>query len=460
MGNLLAGAAMRKITPSMELLERIGKEMEAAQGKHEGVFDGIHEDIYVRAIVLSDGEKKVVLGSSDLGSFPGQYKMNKRLVEEYGIEPYGCLLGCTHNHEGIHGNFGSEEDPGFREKPAPTPAITEFSNMVHDMMAEAVGEAIEKLQPARIGASKGMSYINACRDLPTPCGGIQLNNFHGPSDHELIVIKVENLKGEIIGMLVNHATHSNALVWNVYDGSYPKIGSDIGGGVSRFVEKAHQNKFPCLWVIGAAGDQNPIVRSTWRSIVVNDEGKFEWIQTIFHWEDNYAQMQALCATQGLEVLELEKNMTEFTDEFSFEGAETSRDAATRQSYASLGLYFERNYGPDVIKQILPGERPEPIPHEKPTLTHRFHLFQVCGIAFAGSNCEPYTNLGIMVKNMVPCDTVVFSGLCYGGIGYIPDAEGEKFNGFGTSLSNARSGAETEAVYKDGFSELIDKVFNK
>ena len=460
MGTLLAGAAMRKITPSMETLEKIASEMTETEKKMMGCFDGIHADQYVRVIVLSDGDKRVLLASSDLVKFPGQYKLNRRLAEEYGIDPNGCLLACTHNHEGLFADLPEgEADPGFRPNRGASPTMIEYVGFVHDMVAEAVGEAIEKLCPARIGVNKGESFINANRDLPTPCGGIQLNNFHGPSDHELIVVKVESLEGETIAMLVNHATHSNAMVWNVYDGTYPKIGADVGGGISRFVEKAHKNQFPVLWVIGAAGDQNPIVRSTWRNITVDDEGNFDWTQTVFDYKDNLFQMEALCATQGLEVLELEKGIDKWNEEFSFAGAETSRDAATRQSYTSLGLYFERNYGKGMpVKQILPGERPEPVPHEKPVITHRFHLMNVCGIGIAGSNCEPYTRLGMIVKEMVPADTVIFSELCYGGIGYIPDTVGEQYNGFGTCMSNARSSEETEACYRDGFRELIEKVY--
>lgn len=456
MGNLLAGAAFRKITPSMDLIERITSE-----GSRGNDYDGVHEDIYLRVIVLSDGNKKVLLASSDMMLFPGQKKMIKRLHKEYGIEYDGCLLACTHNHEGISAGFGTieDDDPTFGGPRAVTPSVLEYAHFVHDAMSEAVGEAISKLQPARIGFAKGQSYINACRDLPTPCGGIQLNNFHGPSDHELIVIRVDNtLTGETIGMFVNHATHSNAMVWNLYNGTYKKIGSDIGGGVSRFVEKANKNKFPVLWAIGAAGDQNPITRSTWRSIVVDDEGNFDWVQTVFNYEDNLAQMQALCATQGLEVLELSRNIAEFTDDFSFSGAETTRDIATRKSYTSLGMYFDRSYGANVINQLHCGERPEPIPHEIPTLTFRFQLMQVCGIAFAASNYEPYSRIGMIVKNMIPCKVTVFNELCRGGYGYFPDAEQEKINGFGTSMSNGRSGAETEAAFRDGFEELIDRVF--
>ena len=52
MGNLLAGAAMRKITPSMEQLKNIADQMTEQEKRVSGVFTGIHEDIYVRAIVL------------------------------------------------------------------------------------------------------------------------------------------------------------------------------------------------------------------------------------------------------------------------------------------------------------------------------------------------------------------------------------------------------------------------
>lgn len=327
-----------------------------------------------------------------------------------------------------------------------TPPIEEYTRFIHDMMAEAVEEAISKLQPSRMGVNKGLSFINACRDLPTPLGGIQANNFHGPSDHELTVLTFETADGkDIIGMFINHATHSNAMVWNLYDGTYAKIGADVGGGVNRFVEKAYKNKFPAVWAMGCAGDQNPIVRSSWRIVDVDDNGEFSMEQVNFHYRDNLLQMKSLVATQGMEVLELVKSMQHYTNEYSFKGAETCREIHGRMSYRELGI------------QPKCGERPEPVPYHR-NVNLRFRLADICGVAFAAINGEIYTNLGLMIKQMVPVETTVITTCAYGGMDYIPDAKQEWINGFGTINTNAWSGELTEAAFRDGFNELIAKVW--
>lgn len=445
MAQLLAGAAMRKITPSMEQLEAINATQQKIFGNNQS-FHGIHEDIYVRAIVLSDGKQRILLGGSDLGNFPAQQKMSERLYKESGIEPIGCILSCTHNHEALMGGMLEGDDDTMMDFFKPTPAIDAYANFVHDMMAEAVAEAVSKLQPARMGVVKGMSYINACRDLPTPLGGIQANNFHGPSDHELTVLKFETADGsETIGMFINHATHSNAMVWNLYNSTYPNIGADIGGGVSRFVEKANKNKFPVAWAMGCAGDQNPIVRSSWRIVDINDNGELSMEQVTFDYKDNLLQMKSLIATQGMEVLDLINQMKDYTYDYYFKGAETYRETPARTSYRELKI------------QPKCGERPEPVPYHR-NISFRFRLANVCGIAFVGLNGEIYTNLGLMIKAMLPCETTVITTCAYGMMGYIPDAKQEWINGFGTINTNARSGAETEAAFKDGFTELRSKVF--
>ena len=441
MGTLLAGAAMRSITPSLERLKRLGDE-----GAPGPVFTGVHEDIFVRAIVLSDGDRRVVLGTVDLIIFPAQQLLCDRLVAEYGIDPMGCIFACTHNHESpfMMLSEGDDESAIKTTLGAPTPELEAYTLFVHDMMAQAVAEAIAELEPARMGVNKGLSYINANRDLPSPLGGIQANNFHGPSDHELILLRFESLEGEPIGMFISHATHSNYMIWNLIDGSYARIGADLGGGISRFVEKANRNKFPVLWAIAAAGDQNPITRSRLRSIDVDDEGCFSIKDSVLPFGQNLVQMQSLVATQGLEVLELDRTMTDFTDNFSFAGAETYRVVPSRKSYAALG--------------ILPlcGERPEPVPNEKP-LRLRFRLAVLNGVAFAGVNGEFYARLGMMVKKFLPCTAVVMVEMAYGHQGYLPDAETEKVNGFGTMNSFARSGTDSESAFMGAFRELKGKL---
>lgn len=439
MAKLLAGAAMRKITPSLEQLKNMAKENPKAPA-----YDGIHEDIYIRVIVLSDGETKIMLSSSDLPRFPAQHRLIKRLNSELGIDTMGCLLACTHNHEGIHGAVNEDDDYTLRRMFPPTPAIEEWTLWAHDQVVDAAKEAIANLKPARMGVNKCNSYINANRDLPTPIGSIQANNFHAPSDHELIVLRFEDLKGEPIALFVNHATHSNFMVWNLNDGSYPKIMGDVGGGVSRFVEKAYQNRIPVLWAIGAAGDQNPITRSKLRTINIDDTGRMKLVDSILKYEDNLIQLSSLCCTQGMEVLELDKSMSDFTEEFSFKGAEAFREIPGRKTFRSLGI------------EPMHGKLAEPVPSDTPVMLE-FRLLMICGVAIATANCEAYTRLGMIIKAILPVKTTVFAEECYSDAGYIMDAECEPLYGYGTIGSYARSGKDVESAFLDAFEELMVKV---
>lgn len=443
MGNLLAGAAMRKITPTMKQIEAINKCQDQRYGRNEN-FDGIHEDIYIRVIALSNGKTKVVLAGADLGQFPMAQLICDRLVAECGIDPMGFIVSGTHNHECYKPHVKQGDDPWIFDSPA-SDALEEYSVWIQDQAVDAVKEALAKLEPARMGVNRGMSYINACRDMPTPIGGIQANNFHGPSDHELIVLRFDSLTtNKTLGMFVNHATHSNAMVWNLYNGTYAKIGADLGGGISRFVEKANKNRFPVIWAKGAAGDQNPIVRSSWRIFDVNDDGEFSMEQVTFTPRTSLLQLKSLVATQGLEILQLNDEMNEFSEDFQFAGAETFRRIPGRKSYNELKIH------------PLCGERPEPVPYEKP-IDFRFRLAVLNGIAFATANCEAYTRMGMMVKQLMPNKYTVFIALSYGMMGYIPDAETEKINVMGTMSSHAWSGAESEAAFLDGFKELKSKL---
>lgn len=435
MSNLKAGSAMRKITPSLDALLKMGGD---------GPFrhTGIAEDIFVRVVVLSDGKQKLAVIAADLVRFPAQQVLCDRLSKEFNIEPLGCIFACTHNHGALNGTHPEDDfDMMLSMNMMPmhkSQELYDFTLFIHDMVCEAVSEAVTKLEPARLGYNKGLSFINACRDLPTPVGGVQTNNFHAKGDHELIVIKVESLKGETIGIMVNNCTHSNYLMCK-------DLHSDLGGAISRFVERNYKNEFPVLYAIGCAGEMNPITRNTLRLVEVDDGGNYSYKNHTLDIETSRLQLKSLASIQGMEIVKLANETTDFTDKYSFSGAETYRDIPSRISYAKLKI------------NPLCGERPDPVPMDKP-VTLRFRLAQICGVAFAGVNCEAYSLLGLMVKAMLPVKKSFFVEMAYGHAGYIPDAETESINGYGTMQSFARSGADSEAAFKDAFSELIKKVF--
>lgn len=459
---------MCSITPT---IEKILEMKEKAGGRYVGV----QEPMMFRCIVVSDGEEKALICGYDLISAPFCGKLTKVLEERYGIKPENCVFSATHNHEGLSPKLREGNDYSMMDKylmmmrnqtEEAREIMISYGEWVFEQVVKTVGEAIKNIKPAKIGYAKGSSYINVCRDLPTPIGPIQANNFHGPSDHELLVIRFDDLEGNTIGMFINHATHSNYMIWNL--GDKPKICTDIGGGVSRFVENANCNKFPVIWAIGAAGDQNPIVRSGWRIMEVDEKGSFSMSQHIFKYEDCWLQMKSLTSTQGMEVISLSQEIDNFTEECDFGGCETYRKIPGRKSYVQLGLYGDLQQinsknttaQSNVSSTIQCGDRPEPVPLGEDLNMH-FRLFKLNeDISFASVNCEAYANLGLMIKNMMPTEatavcTVNFSS----GMGYIMDAESQWTNGFGTSQSMAWSGELVDEAFKDGYSELKNKLFN-
>ena len=465
MGNLLVGAAMRKITPAPDVLEALNKANPKAHP-----YKGVYEDIYARVIVVSDGTEKAVIAGADLGSFHNCEATAKRLHDEFGIDPLACIFSATHNHEAPRFSIKEGADPSFREMGEATDASDEYSKWVIDQYASAVGEAIEKLTPARMGVIRGESFINVCRDLPTPMGGMQMNNFHKNPDHELLVIKFESLDGEPIAVYINHPTHSNYMVWNLYDQSFPMIQADVGGGISRFVEKAHKNKIVAVWAKGCAGDQNPVTRSSWRIINVDDDGEFSLEQVVFNYKDNLAQLQSLRSTQGLEVLDLLEKIEDWTDEFQFKAAETYRNIPARVSYTQLyarGGGTPQGEGKPGQKfssfgvSLACGELPEPVPFDPPReINYRLRLANLCGVSFVNLNSESYAALGQLIKKLMPTKYTAVQCVTWGGMGYIPDTDGEWINGFGAANTNAWSGKMTEDAYTDGFTQLKKEVYGE
>jgi len=154
----------------------------------------------------------------------------ERMEKELGIPVENVVLSSTHSHS--------------------VGRITGLENRIF----AAVKEAKAKLQPARIGWGKGVSYINVKRDLidPVTRKWWEGPNYDGASDKTVYVITFEALDGTPIAVYYNYAMHA------VIMGQYDMVSGDVPGATSRYIEDSYNNKIVAVWSAGAAGDQNPI----------------------------------------------------------------------------------------------------------------------------------------------------------------------------------------------------------
>jgi hypothetical protein len=270
-GTLQVGAARVDITPP----DDAALPMSGYSGRKQG-FQGIHDRIYARAIVLHDGTSYAAIVTWELIGAPNALwaQVSQRVAQETGIAPEFLMLAAVHDHSapspaGMYGNADPKSVP--------------YTAKLQDATVEAVRQAKANLQPARVGAGAGKAYVNINRREYTPDRGWQLGfNPEFPSDKTVAVVRFETLSGKPIALFINYPVHAVVMGPDNY-----QVSGDLAGATSRFVEQHYRGTpgsgprgdtgaglrlrpeevagdagIVALWTSGAAGDQNPVSLAT------------------------------------------------------------------------------------------------------------------------------------------------------------------------------------------------------
>jgi hypothetical protein len=226
-GPFRAGAAKTDVTPD---LAARGAGNPGRGGRGMGASEGILDHIYARAIVIDNGTTSAALVAVDTGAIRDQTwrTVSQRVEKELGIPAQNLILTPTHTHSASGGTA--------------------------EQIFNAIKEAKEKLQPARIGYGTGVSYINVQRNIidPKTHKWWEGANYDGPSDKTVAVIKFETTNGEPIAVYYNYACHA------VVTGNTDLLSGDWPGATSRYIEDCFDDKIVGLFSVGAQGDQNPL----------------------------------------------------------------------------------------------------------------------------------------------------------------------------------------------------------
>lgn len=185
-----AGAAMRVITPE--------KLIPISGGMGTPVMpDGKQGELTVRTLVLEKGKSRVAIVSIDNLGWPAYLgDRSRKLIR--GIPQECILIGVTHAHS-------APDAYAFPDENGNTGADLEYLDWCVVQIADAVNEAILKLEPASlktaVGEAKGkIAYNYYAPQLYDPrCGVIQPIAASGKN------------KGKVIATLVNYATHPEIL---------------------------------------------------------------------------------------------------------------------------------------------------------------------------------------------------------------------------------------------------------
>ena len=160
-----AGAAVRIITPDPLLPVSGG----IGTPKPATVKQG---DLFVRALVLESGNTKVAIVNIDNLGWPSVLGNQSRALIK-GIPPENILIGATHTHS-------APDAYGFPDENGQSHADLKYLNWCVQQVADAVNEALKKLEPASlkiaVGEAKGkIAYNYYAPDLYDPrCGPVKI----------------------------------------------------------------------------------------------------------------------------------------------------------------------------------------------------------------------------------------------------------------------------------------------
>jgi hypothetical protein len=396
-----AGAARIDITPPMSQ----GVRMSGYAGRTDPA-DGIHDKLYVRAIVLDDGNARAALVMGDVTSISSEFweYMAARIQKETGIRQDHLLLAATHTH-------AAPSLSGI--DPESTEGQAAYTRDVTDKLVQAVQQAIERLRPAVLGAGTGVADVGQNRIARLEGGSYWLGkNPAGPSDKTVHVLAFATPEGEPIAAMVNYGVHCTSL-----SAQNTRISGDLAGACSRYLERESDGDYVALWSSGAGGDQNPLYNQQTNTKLVNAMG----------------EILALEARRVMEDLRMVPHL---------------RIQAVQSVVTCPGrrLKGERGHNPTGVYEF---EDADPV-------DIRLSLLMLNHIAVAGVSGEVLTMIGQHLKDASPFNQTIMITHCNGSSGYLADDAAFSILSYETVSSRVKPGYAEKAIV-DGFLEMMDTL---
>jgi len=394
---------------SVNITPPIGVPM-AGYSARMGSAKEIHDDLYAKAIVFNDKDTKAALVRCDLIGLERDFvEETRRLIEsETGIDRNNIMITCTHTHSGpITDSL--------------IPDLDAWMKVLSRKIKGAVIAANRNLKEAKIGFNRGSVE------------GIVINRRKpgGPVDTEVGIIRIDDLAGNPMAVLINYACHAVVL-----GPDNLLISADYPGFVMNFVER--NLGVPALFVNGACGDINPLDKLTVmrqkrkEDIYDRHGGTFEEAKRlgnmigaeavkVFLGTETENDLELKVASREIKIPlvdlpsidELKRMLEE--NENLFRKLVSEKDAAHAFRIAMLIQYAR-----STIKYVESGE------NVRPTEIQVFRIGDGGLIALPG---EIFVEIGLDIKKKSDLKHTLICELANDAIGYVPTREAFKEPGY-------------------------------
>jgi len=245
-----AGAATKDITPDYPV--RL-----SGYGGRTAEFEKVAQRLHASALAMrwQDGPPALIVTVDNCG-VPATVRTDvlKRLAAAGApVADERFALHSTHTHcapmlKGVLPFlFGADLPADQQER------VDRYTEDLTASIVKIVREALQSMQPARLDWSQGKLYFAFNRRLKSGTGLQNAQNFNGPVDRALPVLRVRSADGKkLIATHASYACHCTTLGIN-----------EIHGDWAGLAREEMALRFPgsvCLIAIGCGADQNPYPR--------------------------------------------------------------------------------------------------------------------------------------------------------------------------------------------------------
>lgn len=240
---MLVGFAKKNITPNPPIWL-------SGYASRTTPATGVVHNLWAKAVYLESSPKeKALIISTDLLGLSREVSQGivQQLQETYGISQKQVIINSSHTHSGpmiwpaLSGiaNYSLEDQK----------AVSSYTLGLIKTIVDLAGESISNKDKMRLSVGHGQVdfAINRRQLAASKLGQV----LAGPIDHDVPVIKVEDLKGNVKGILMGYACHNTTVQGDNYL---------VNGDYAGFAQIDLEKRFPtatAMFLLGCAGDQNP-----------------------------------------------------------------------------------------------------------------------------------------------------------------------------------------------------------
>jgi len=389
-----AGFVQVNITPNFPM------PMSGYAGR-AGSFTDVRDSLFATVLVFTSGNERSAIITTDLIGFSHDFwkEMTTDVAGETGIPADHVLLIATHNHGGPVTKVYGDEDNG---------PVDKYMAGLKTKLVQAVEDANETLQPVRIGYGTGTCKMNINRRCMHPDGGVWLGkNPYGVCDHDVGVIRIDDMDSNPLALFVNWACHATT---NGQENM--RITADWPGATARVVKRALGNNLVMAVTAGASGDIDPIYGPN----------------------DNFNHIDEIGLRMGEEVIRVAKEI------------ETKP-----QSGLAVNLKEITVPGKKKSASRMPGEKLEP----GDDVLIRLSAMTLGDLTITGISGEVMTEIGLNIKELDASRPILVTTHCNGSSGYLCTDKAYEEGGYEAMVSRTMPGVESAIV--NGMSELLSSV---